>query len=128
MTAPVRRAAGTEHDQHRADAAGGAVRPGAVDAVELADREAARADLGEQALRAGVRRVGRVGQRVDDVLRAEVAGPGRGRVVAVAGGGGPRLEVLRQRVALGVGERLPDQRAADGRAAGGDERAVGLVA
>ena len=54
-----------------------------------------------------------VGQGVHDVLRAEVAGAGRRGVVAVAGRRRPALEVLRQRVAVGVGEGLADDPAAD---------------
>ncbi len=101
-----------EDGQDRADPAGGAVGAAAVDVFEVADRLAAGADLGEQA--------GLVGA-VDDVLRAEVAGRCRGRVVAVTGGGRPGLEVLLERVAVGVGERLADQAAADDRAVPGDE-------
>ena len=95
------------------DAAGGAERPGTVDVLELADGQAAAAHLGEQALLAGVAFDARVGQGVDDRLRAEVGGARGGGVVAVTGRGRARLEVLRQRVAVVVGEGLADQLRAD---------------
>ena len=64
---------------------------------------------------------------VDDALRAEVARAGGQRVVAVTGRRRAALEVLRQRVAVGVGERLPDQAAAHRLSVGLDDRAVGVV-
>ncbi len=44
-----------EDTEHGADTVGRAVRAGAVDVLQFADRLAAGADLGEQALLAGVR-------------------------------------------------------------------------
>ncbi len=48
------------------------------------------------------------------VLRAQVAPAGCAAVVAVARGRGSGLEVLGQRLAVGIREGLPDQCAADG--------------
>jgi hypothetical protein len=99
----------TEHGQYRSDAARRAERPGPVHAVQLADRLAAGADLGEQAW---------LPWGVDHVLGTEVAGAGRGRVVPVPRGGGTALEVLLQRVTVTVGEGLADDPAADRLAVG----------
>jgi hypothetical protein len=98
-----RTAAGVVGAEHRADAVGGAVRPGAVDSLQPPDLDAAGADQGEQTLLPLVRRTvlvrgARHRQYVDGALRAEVARRGGGRVVAVTRHRGPRLEVLLERV------------------------------
>jgi len=68
------------------------------------------------------------------VVRAEVGRRGEQRVAAVVGLGrgvdrvrGPRLEVLRQRVALGVRELLAEQARTHHAAVVADHRAVGVV-
>ncbi len=104
--------------QDGADSFGGAVGAAAVDAFEFADGFAAGADLGEQA---GLVR------NVDDVLGPEVARRCGCRVVAVAGGGRPGLEVLLERIAVAVGVRLADEPAADGAAVLVGDRAAGSV-
>src|SRR5262249_34590888 len=86
-------AGAVEDAEHRAEAVWGAVRAGPVHALQLADVHAAGADLGEQALLALVVLDRRVGQGVHNGLRSEVGGAGGGRVVPVARGRGPGLEV-----------------------------------
>src|SRR5215468_3076178 len=110
---PVIARPGPEHCQHRANAVRRAERPRAVDAFEFADRETSRAHLGQQALLPGVAFNRRVRKSVHNGLRPEVARARRSRVVAVAGCGRTRLEVLNQRVAVLVGERLPDDLGSD---------------
>ena len=110
--------AGAGHREHGARAAGRAVGAAPVHALQPADGPAARADLGQQA---------RAVRAVDDVLGPEVARAGRRRVVAVARRGRAALEVLLERVAAGVGERLADERAADRPSVQGDVGAVGVV-
>ena len=117
VTGPCRRR--REDRQHGADARPACSTAGPRSTPSSSpDGQAPRADLGEQAQLAAVAvrvvRLGRVAERVDDVLRAEVGRAGRGRVVAVTGRRRPGLEVLHQRPAVLVGERLADERRAHG--------------
>ena len=102
--------------QDRADTVFGAIGPASVDALEFPECQAAGTYLGQQARPAG---------GVHEILGAEVAGRGRGGVVPVAGDRGSGLEVGRDRVSVGVGERLTDQTAADHLPVRGDPRALG---
>ena len=104
-----------EDAEDGADTVRRAVRPGAVDVLELTHGLAAGTDLGEQArLGVLVRREPGFGKDVDHALRTEVARAARGRVVAVARGGGTALEVTRERPAVLAGEGLADERAPGG--------------
>ena len=112
--------------QHGAHAVGRAVRTPTIDALELTDCRAPRTHLRQQALLSGVAGVGRVGKGVEDAFGPEVAPAARRGVVAGAGRRRPGLEVLGQRVAFAVDERLAEQTRANDGAVHLDERSVSL--